>query len=87
MLAHEEPLGLWVIKDPTDLWVIGQSGVQVNAGVLLGQSADASKQLGGEGGGVSRESQSVPARKFQEVKLQNKNKKHLGCRCIGAKTS
>lgn len=51
MLAHEEPLGLWVIKDPTDLWVIGQSEVQVNAGVLLGQSADASEQL--VGGGAS----------------------------------
>ena len=23
-LAHEKPLGLWVTKDPADLWVIGQ---------------------------------------------------------------
>lgn len=23
-LAHKKPLGLWVMKDPTDLWVIGQ---------------------------------------------------------------
>lgn len=23
-LAHKKPLGLWLTKDPTDLWVIGQ---------------------------------------------------------------
>lgn len=27
-LAHKKPLGLWVMKDPTDLWVIGQQEVE-----------------------------------------------------------
>lgn len=32
--AHKKPLGLWVMKDPTDLWVIGQpEWIQVNAGL------------------------------------------------------